>query len=440
MTNDGPEPEPVPAGAAAPWDAQSLIIIKRDGNRLPDEGIDWFIDGYTAGRIPDYQASAMLMAVFLNGLDGGELARWTNAMIDSGRRFDLGDFGRPIVDKHSTGGVGDKVSLILCPLVAACGAVIPQVAGRGLGHTGGTLDKLEAIPGWNPSVEPERFREILNDVGAIIAAANDDLAPADRKLYALRDVTGTVASIPLIASSIMSKKIASGTQALVLDVKVGRGAFMREVEDARLLAETMVDIGTRAGVRTTAMLTAMDQPLGRTVGNTLEVDESIEVLRGGGPADLVEIVVALATEMLTMVGIDADPAEVLASGAAEPVWAAMIAAQGGDLAAPRQRASHREEIVAERGGWLGGLDAMAVGVASTRLGAGRARKEDDIDFGAGIECLVKPGEPVTVGQPILRLHSDQPETFAVARHILADAVTYEEREPEPRPLIIDRVG
>ncbi len=441
MTDNEADHEADPgAGDPAPWDAQSLLIMKRDGDRLPDDAIDWFIDGYTTGRIPDYQASAMLMAVFLNGLDGPELARWTNAMIDSGERFVLGDVGRPIVDKHSTGGVGDKVSLVLCPLVAACGAVIPQVAGRGLGHTGGTLDKLEAIPGWNPSVEPDRFREIVTEVGAVIAAANDDLAPADRKLYALRDVTGTVASIPLIASSIMSKKIASGTEALVLDVKVGSGAFMREVDDARVLAETMVDIGNRAGVRTTALLTAMDQPLGRAVGNTLEVDESIEVLAGGGPEDLVEVVVALADEMLTMVGIDADPAKVLASGAAAPVWAAMIEAQGGDLSAPRQRATHREEIVAERDGWLSGLDALAVGVASMRLGAGRARKEDDIDFGAGIECLIKVGEPVSVGQPMLRLHSDKPATFAVARHILADAVTYAEQQPDPQPLIIDRIG
>ncbi|MGH1493900.1 MAG: thymidine phosphorylase [Acidimicrobiales bacterium] len=436
MSDDQSNTSITPVG----WDAQSLIIAKRDGGQLPDEAIDWFIDGYTAGRIPDYQVSAMLMAVFLNGLSGQELTRWTNAMIDSGERFDLAGFDRPIVDKHSTGGVGDKVSLILCPLVAACGAVIPQVAGRGLGHTGGTLDKLEAIPGWNATVAPDRFTQILTDVGAIIAAASDNLAPADRKLYALRDVTGTVASIPLIASSIMSKKIASGTQALVLDVKVGKGAFMRELDDARELAQTMVDIGNRSGVKTVALLTAMDQPLGRMVGNTNEVDESIEVLAGGGPADLVEIVVALAREMLTLVGIDADPAEVLASGRAEPVWREMIAAQGGDLSAARERAVHQHEIVATSSGWMTDLDALDVGVASMRLGAGRATKEDDIDFGAGIECLVKPGEPVTEGQPVLRLHSNRPETFAVAAELLADAVAYSATEPSPSPLIIERVG
>jgi thymidine phosphorylase len=381
----------------------------------------------------------MLMAIYLNGMDGRELARWTTAMIDSGSRFDLTGFDRPLVDKHSTGGVGDKVSLILCPLVAACGAIVPQVAGRGLGHTGGTLDKLEAIPGYKPSVEPDRFRQILTDVGAIIAAANDDLAPADRKLYALRDVTGTVASIPLIASSIMSKKIASGTRALVLDVKVGAGAFMRDLGDARLLASTMVDIGNRSGVKTIALLTGMDRPLGRKVGNTLEVDESIEVLNGGGPQDLIDVVVALAREMLTTVGIDVDPADVLASGAAEPVWRRMIEAQGGDLSAPRDRAEQTRDIVAGETGYLAEMDALAVGVASMRLGAGRARKEDDVDFGAGIECLAKPGDAVTGGQPILRLHSNRPETFATAEQLLAPAVTYSKEEPELSPLLIDRI-
>ncbi len=422
------------------WDAQSLIISKRDGGRLPDEAIDWFIDGYTAGRIPDYQVSAMLMAIYFNGMDTEELARWTSAMIDSGRRFDLSGFERPLVDKHSTGGVGDKVSLILCPLVAACGAVMPQVAGRGLGHTGGTLDKLEAIPGWSPMVEPVRFNEILSDVGCIIAAAGDDLAPADRKLYALRDVTGTVASIPLIASSIMSKKIASGTQALVLDVKVGKGAFMRDVDDARDLARTMVEIGNESGVKTVALLTAMDQPLGVMVGNTLEVDESIEVLAGGGPSDLIDVVVALAREMLALVDIDVDPAEVLASGQAMPVWEQMVAAQGGDLSAPRERAAHQHEIAAADDGWLAELDALAVGLASMRLGAGRATKENDVDFGAGIECLVKPGEPVTAGQTILRLHSNRPETFEVAAELLADAVSYSATEPTTSPLIVDRIS
>jgi thymidine phosphorylase len=428
------------ATETAGWDAQSLIITKRDGGVIPDEAIDWFINGYTDGRIPDYQVSAMLMAIFHNGLTGPELTRWTSAMINTGSRFDLSGFELPTVDKHSTGGVGDKVSLILCPLVAACGAVMPQVAGRGLGHTGGTLDKLEAIPGWSPHVERSRYTEILNDVGAIIAAAGDDLAPADRKLYALRDVTGTVASIPLIASSIMSKKIASGTQALVLDIKVGKGAFMRDVDQARELAETMVDIGGRSGVKTVALLTGMDVPLGRLVGNTLEVDESIEVLQGGGPADLIEVTVALAREMLTLVGIDVDPAEVLASGRVESVWERMVEAQGGDLSAPRKRAAHHHEITAEADGWMAELDALAVGVASMRLGAGRATKDEDVDFGAGIECLAKPGEPVTAGQAVLRLHSDRPETFEVATELLAGAMAFSDSAPEMAPLIIDRVG
>ncbi len=422
------------------WDAQSLIITKRDGQRLPDDAIDWFIDGYTNGTIPDYQAAAMLMAVYFNGMSGPELARWTTAMIDGGKRYDLTGFDRPLVDKHSTGGVGDKVSLILCPLVAACGAVVPQVAGRGLGHTGGTLDKLEAIPGWSPSVSPERFREILADTGAIISAATDDLAPADRKLYALRDVTGTVASVPLIASSIMSKKIASGTDALVLDVKVGTGAFMREIEEARTLASTMVDIGNRSGVKTVALLTAMDQPLGRMVGNTLEVDESIELLNGGGPQDLIDVVVALAREMLQLVGIDVDPAEVLASGAAEPVWRRMVEAQGGDLSAPRAYAEHTFDLPAASSGYIVAMDALAVGTASMRLGAGRARKEDDVDFGAGIECLAKPGDAVTEGQPVLRLHSNRPETFANAAELLGPAITFSSEAPAPKPLIIDRIS
>ena len=422
------------------WDAQSLIITKRDGGTLEDEAIDWFVNSYTSGLVPDYQASAMLMAIYLRGLDGRELARWTNAMIDTGARFDLTGFDAPLVDKHSTGGVGDKVSLILCPLMAACGAVMPQVAGRGLGHTGGTLDKLESIAGWSPFVDRNRFGEILTDVGAIIAAANDDIAPADAKLYALRDVTGTVASIPLMASSIMSKKIASGTKALVLDVKVGSGAFMRELDQARRLAETMVDIGNRSGVKTVALLTGMDRPLGRMVGNTLEVDESIELLAGSGPDDLTEVVVALAAEMADLAGLKADPGAVLASGAAEPVWRQMVQAQGGDLDAPRDRAKHQHDLTATGSGYVAGLDALAVGMASMRLGAGRARKEDGIDFGAGIECLVKPGEPVVNGQTVLRLHSNNPETFAVATDLLEPAITYSENSPELSPLIVERIS
>ncbi|MGI9613885.1 MAG: thymidine phosphorylase, partial [Acidimicrobiales bacterium] len=377
------------------WDATSVIIAKRDGQRLPDGAIRWFIDGYTRGVVADEQAAALCMAIYLNGLDDNELAVWTDAMIESGTRVDLGALNRPTVDKHSTGGVGDKISLILCPLMAACGAAMPQVAGRGLGHTGGTLDKMASIPGWRAELTAAELRRAMEDVGAVISAASDDLAPADRKLYALRDVTGTVASIPLIASSIMSKKIASGTSSLVLDVKVGRGAFMTDVDDARRLAETMVGIGAAAGIETVALLTRMDWPLGRMVGNTLEVEESIEVLNGGGPADVRAVTLALAEEMATIAGLDVDVASVLDSGAAAEAFDSMVRFQGGDPAAPRQAAAHKYTIEARVDGYVTDLDALAVGQAAVRLGAGRARKEDSISPGAGIECVAKPGDPVS---------------------------------------------
>ncbi len=422
-------------------DAVEVIRTKRDGRRLSDEQIEWFIGRYAeGGEIADEQAAALAMAIFFNGMEPDELATWTRAMVDSGRTLDLSGVGRPTVDKHSTGGVGDKVSLVLVPLVAACGAAVPQLSGRGLGHTGGTLDKMESIPGWCATLEPDAMVEVLRTVGGVIAGATADLAPADRRLYALRDVTSTVDSIPLIASSIMSKKIAEGTDALVLDVKVGSGAFLPDVERARELARTMVGLGERNGVRTVALLTAMHTVLGRTAGNALEVAESVEVLDGGGPADLVEVTLALAREMVELAGLDADPAEVLASGRARAVWDDMVRAQGGDPEAVLPVAPHVETVDAEVSGVLGRLDCRSVGIAAWRLGAGRARKEDPVSPSAGIVCLAKPGDPVEAGQPVLELHAEDPSRFAAAREALQDALEVSDEPPTPKPLVVDRIA
>ncbi|QJY46587.1 thymidine phosphorylase [Pseudonocardia broussonetiae] len=421
------------------FSAVDVITAKRDGGRLSDEQIDWVVAAYTRGDVADEQMSSLAMAILLNGMDTPEIARWTQAMIDSGEVLSFGDLGRPLVDKHSTGGVGDKITLPLAPLVAACGAAVPQLSGRGLGHTGGTLDKLEAIPGWRASLSLEEIAAQLASVGAVICATTPTLAPADRKLYALRDVTGTVESIPLIASSIMSKKIAEGTGGLVLDVKTGSGAFMKTLDRARELAATMVGIGSAHGLATTALVTDMSVPLGRAAGNALEVAESVEVLRGGGPADVVELTVALAREMLALAGITGvDPAEVLASGAAYPVWEAMIAAQGGDPSAALPVASHVETVTADRSGTFV-PDALAVGVAAWRLGAGRARKEDAVQAGAGVLLLVDPGDEVTAGQPVLELHTDTPDAVAGARAALDGGLRIS-AEPTPRPrLLLDEV-
>lgn len=422
-------------------DVVEVIRTKRDGRRLSDEQIEWFIGRYAeGGEIADEQAAALAMAIFFNGMEPDELATWTRAMVDSGRTLDLSGVGRPTVDKHSTGGVGDKVSLVLVPLVAACGAAVPQLSGRGLGHTGGTLDKMESIPGWCATLEPDAMVEVLRTVGGVIAGATADLAPADRRLYALRDVTSTVDSIPLIASSIMSKKIAEGTDALVLDVKVGSGAFLPDVDRARELARTMVELGERNGVRTVALLTAMHTVLGRTAGNALEVAESVEVLDGGGPADLVEVTLALAREMVELAGLDADPAEVLASGRARAVWDDMVRAQGGDPEAVLPVAPHVETVDAEVSGVLGRLDCRSVGIAVWRLGAGRARKEDPVSPSAGIVCLVKPGDPVEAGQPVLELHAEDPSRFAAAREALQDALEVSDEPPTPKPLVVDRIA
>ena len=425
----------------APFHAVDLIRTKRDGGELSDAQIDWVIAAYTAHEIAEEQMSALAMAVFFRGLSGRELNRWTQAMINSGERLDFSSLSKPTADKHSTGGVGDKITLPLAPLVAACGVAVPQLSGRGLGHTGGTLDKLESIPGWRASVTNKEMLRQLAEVGAVICAAGAGLVPADKKLYALRDVTGTVESIPLIASSIMSKKLATGTAALVLDVKVGSGAFMKTLESASELAQTMVDLGQAAGVRTMALLTDMSSPLGLTAGNALEVEESIEVLAGGGPADVVGLTVALAREMVIAAGrTDHDPADLLTSGVAMDVWRSMIRAQGGDPDAALPTAHETEVITTERDGILQSLDALAVGEAAWRLGAGRARKEHAVQPGAGVVLHAKPGMRVWAGQPLITLHTDTPERFAWARDALAGGYAVGDTVPEERPLILDRIG
>jgi len=423
-------------------DVISVIRTKRDRCALTHEQIDWVIGAYTRGEVADEQMSALAMAILLNGMSRPEIARWTTAMIDSGERMDFTALTRPTADKHSTGGVGDKITLPLAPLVAACGAAVPQLSGRGLGHTGGTLDKLESIPGWQASLTNEELIGVLRDVGAVICAAGEGLAPADKKLYALRDVTGTVESIPLIASSIMSKKIAEGTGSLVLDVKVGSGAFMKSLADARELASTMVELGNDHGVRTRALLTDMATPLGATAGNALEVRESVEVLAGGGPADVVELTLSLAREMLAAAGIpDADPARALADGSAMDHWRRMITAQGGDPDADLPTARERHTVMVPVSGILTRLDAYAVGVAAWRLGAGRARKEDPVQAGAGIELHAKPGDPVTAGRPLMTLHTDTPERFAYAQEVLEGAydIAPQGTEFAVTPIVLERV-
>jgi thymidine phosphorylase len=421
--------------------AVELIRAKRDGQPLPGQHIRWLFDGYLRGEVADEQMSALLMAIYFRGLDQAELRAWTAAMVDSGERLDLAGAGRPTVDKHSTGGVGDKVSLILAPLVASCGAAVPQLSGRGLGHTGGTLDKLESIPGWRASLSPAEMISVLRETGCVICAAGPGLAPVDRHLYALRDVTATVESIPLIASSIMSKKIAEGTAALVLDVKVGSGAFMREESDARRLAQTMVTLGSEQGVATSALLTRMDVPLGRAVGNAVEVEEAVATLRGDGPSDLVEVTLALAREMLRLAGIDEDPAAALADGRALRAYRAMISAQGGDPDALLPVAAHsRPALLAPEDGWLRALDARAVGEAGWRLGAGRARKEHPVDPAAGVLCLAKPGDRVDRDQPVVELRTNDESRFRRADAALAGAIEIGAEPPPARSAVIDQVG
>jgi thymidine phosphorylase len=421
-------------------DAVEVIVAKRDRAELTDSQIDWVIDAYTRGVVADEQMSALAMAILLNGMNRREIARWTAAMIASGERMDFSSLSRPTADKHSTGGVGDKITLPLAPLVAACGVAVPQLSGRGLGHTGGTLDKLESIPGWRAELSNDEMMQQLEEVGAVICAAGAGLAPADKKLYALRDVTGTVEAIPLIASSIMSKKIAEGTSALVLDVKVGSGAFMKDLGKARELAETMVGLGTDAGVKTVALLTDMSTPLGLTAGNAIEVAESVEVLQGGGPADIVELTLALAREMLATAGVSGvDPADKLADGSAMDAWRRMISAQGGHPDAPMAAARENHVVNAPASGVLTRLDAMAVGLAAWRLGAGRAKLGDPVQDGAGVAMHAKPGDTVTEGQPLMTLLTDEPDRFERALASLEGGYDIG-GDYTPTPLVIDRVS
>jgi thymidine phosphorylase len=430
-----------PTGLPEPFAAVDVIAVKRDGGVLDDSRIDWILDAYTRGAVAEEQMAALAMAVLLRGLTPAELARWTAAMIASGERLDLSTVGRPTVDKHSTGGVGDKITLPLTPLVAAGGAAVPQLSGRGLGHTGGTLDKLESIPGWRATLSSDEFLRQLRTVGAVIAAAGPGLVPADRKLYALRDVTATVESIPLIASSIMSKKIAEGTSALVLDVKVGTGAFMKSLDRARELAAAMVELGAAHGVNTVALLTGMSTPLGYAIGNALEVAESVEVLAGGGPADVVELTLALGAEMLALAGRDgADPAAALAGGRAMDSWRAMIRAQDGDPDAPLPVAPEIEAVRADADGYVTAVDAYGMGIAAWRLGAGRARKEDRVAASAGVLLRKRPGDVVRAGEVLYELHAEEAARIPAAHDIAAAAVRIGASPPPVEPLILDRIA
>jgi thymidine phosphorylase len=425
------------------FDAVEIIGAKRDNNELSDPQIDWVIDAYTKGVVADEQMSALLMAILLNGMNSREISRWTDAMINSGERMEWSMLDRKTVDKHSTGGVGDKITLPLAPLVAACGGAVPQLSGRGLGHTGGTLDKLESIPGWRASLSNAEMLEVIKSCGAVICAAGAGLAPADKKLYALRDVTGTVQAIPLIASSIMSKKIAEGTSALVLDVKTGSGAFMSDPKKASELARVMVDLGTRAGVKTRALVTAMDVPLGLTAGNALEVRESVEVLAGGGPSDVVELTIVLAREMLDAAGIKQvmDPADALKNGSAMDSWKKMIRAQGGDPDAKLPVAKENIKILADQDGTLSTMDAMSVGIAAWRLGAGRSKQGEKVSFGAGIEIHAKPGATVNKGDVIYTLHADDSTRFERAQSALTNSfdISQDGSVADRLPLIIEKI-
>ena len=421
------------------FDAVQLILQKRDRGELSTEAINWLVENYTNGVVADYQMSAMTMAILLNGMNRREIKDLTMAMIASGERLDYSALGRPTADKHSTGGVGDKITLPLAPLVAVFGVAVPQLSGRGLGHTGGTLDKLEAVPGWRAALSNDEMFSQLQDVGAVICAAGSGLAPADKKLYALRDVTGTVEAIPLIASSIMSKKIAEGTGALVLDVKVGSGAFMKTLDRATELAQVMVQIGQDAGVKISALLTDMSTPLGRKIGNTLEVEESLEVLAGGGPSDVVDLTVMLAEEMLRLAGVSGDVRAALNDGRAMDKWNQMITAQGGDPKAAMPKAKHSHVVVAETDGVLEQLDALSVGVASWRLGAGRAKKEDAVQLGAGIELHAVQGEKVRAGQPLMTLFSDDEDRFARALESLDGGYKISDVAPADRVLLLGRI-
>ena len=426
--------------APEPFDAVDVIRIKRDKGQVPEDALRWMVDAYTREYVADSQMAAFAMAVLLNGMTRDEIRVMTDAMIASGERMSFAGLGKPTVDKHSTGGVGDKITLPLAPLVASFGVAVPQLSGRGLGHTGGTLDKLESIPGWRAALSNDEITAQLRGVGAVISAAGTGLAPADKRLYALRDVTGTVEAIPLIASSIMSKKIAEGTDALVLDVKFGGGAFMRDVDMARELARTMVALGTDSGVATTALLTDMNTPLGLTIGNANEVRESVEVLAGGGPADIVELTVALAREMLTLAGQpDADVEKALQNGQAMDAWREMIRAQDGDPDAPLPTPRETHTVLAPASGVLTRLDALPFGVAAWRLGAGRARAQDPVIHSAGIDLHAKPGDEVRAGQPLFTLLADDDTRFGRALDALEGAWEIGADAPASTPLVLERI-
>jgi thymidine phosphorylase len=426
-----------------PFDTVDLIRTKRDGGELSTEEITWLVGAYTRGYVADEQMAALAMAILLNGMGRREIRDLTIAMIATGERMSFDGLGKPTVDKHSTGGVGDKITLPLMPLVASFGVAVPQLSGRGLGHTGGTLDKLESILGWRADLSNAEIFEQLREVGGVICAAGSGLAPADKKLYALRDTTGTVEAIPLIASSIMSKKIAEGTGALVLDVKFGSGAFLTDIEQGRELARTMVDLGTDAGVVTSALLTNMNVPLGRAIGNANEVRESVEVLAGGGPADVIELTLALAREMLAAVGQpDADVEAALADGRAMDTWRAVIRAQDGNPDAPLPVANESHTVFAGRTGVLTDQQALPFGIAAWRLGAGRARQQDPVHHAAGIDLHAKPGDRVTEGQPLFTLFADEPARFARALDALDGAYSIGDDGDEIKlggPLIAERI-
>ena len=433
------------------YTAVELIERKRDGLRLSSEQIQWLISAFTTGEVTDYQMAAMAMAVYLQGLDSGELSTWTEAMLHSGDTLDLSGLAGPKVDKHSTGGVGDKVTIPLLPMVKACGVFAPTLTGRGLGHTGGTRDKLEAIPGLSTSLSSDRFMEVLRTHGMVYGGQSENLAPADAKLYALRDATGTVPSLPLIASSIMSKKLAEDLDGLVLDVKTGAGAFMPDPAQARELAATMVGLGKAHGVRTTAFLTSMDSPLGREVGNASEIRESIQTLRGEGPEDLWQVTLALGSEMLLLAGraSDGDAARemltaAVRSGEALEVFRRVVKAQGGDPTAVDNpsilpKAHHGAQVVAPESGWVAACHALTVGVAAARLGAGRERKEDSIDPGVGITILAKPGDQVEKGQTLAEVAYQEEARWHAARDLLAGAWSITGEPPELLPLIRERI-
>ncbi|RIJ52642.1 thymidine phosphorylase [Clavibacter lycopersici] len=427
---------------SAAYDVVDLIRTKRDGGRLSTPEIDWLVAAYTDRYVADEQMAALAMAILLRGMDRTEIRDLTLAMIASGETLDFSGLGKPTVDKHSTGGVGDKITLPLMPLVASYGVAVPQLSGRGLGHTGGTLDKLESIPGWRADLSTEEMVQQMKEHGGVICAAGSGLAPADKRLYALRDTTGTVEAIPLIASSIMSKKIAEGTGALVLDVKFGGGAFMTDIDRSRELARTMVELGTDAGVRTTALLTDMDVPLGLAIGNANEVRESVEVLAGGGPADVVELTLALAREMLAAVGIpDADVDVALRDGRAMDSWRATVRAQGGDPDAAMPVARETHVVTAERDGVLVQQDALPFGIAAWRLGAGRARQGDAVQHAAGVDLHAKPGDRVRRGDPLFTLSTDEPGRFERALASLEGAYRVGDAEEHVArgPLVRERI-